>query len=748
MVLKLRDLPRGYGKRIVHKKNEFLIIGSNWRALDDSESPESLVFYDSDMEHYLEATKLETKLDGTTTLHYQTKKLTMKIFTDSEQDYDQNLLNAYNIPERLTDKSQLYEIGPVLPLRFLSVVSDSEGHRIWKKIAEPGIDKGDFEIQDEYLDGITSVVKGTTYTAMKNQLNKQFSIYDDLGKIFVVEARDFKTENSGPLLKTDFVGKQNPVVMILADNVPVEALGFYGLIPFDSEELIVDSDTNLVYHHNVISKDSEIFAFTISDKIKYEELRFKYFRDSGDSELLFDDVSLIDKITTLIPQTILTHDSDIVVTSFTTYHEDDEPWKVFNDSENDGFKAELGVQSGFIGAVVNDETRIYKLDRVIIQNDEATIANNRPCDFRIEQYVLDSDKWYTIDTVKGFDGYTYNRAFDSDSETYADGYRVVFEQGQPDFDSDYNSLEVKRIQFQTTALKKNAYPGGKGFFVTEPDSDFYFNLYESETELYGFFAGAGGGGGGGDNGGGGWGGASTNIDRLVLPPGRYKIRIGAGGIGAINSENVAQFIPPGEDGGDTVLTDVTRGKDIVIAQGGPGGWSSWRDPNNGLEVHADSEARFAEMVHATVIVDSDYVREYRAQDGLQGGRGGTDLPGDRGGFQFGDSRPLEFGRPSGGYRDRIKTYDDAVTYLDSEDSFGSGGGGTPWGELFPAANSGGRNAGSPLGGQGPDGTPNRGGGGAGGDFNVRSINGVNEFRYWPGGNGGSGYAFLIFELNK
>lgn len=745
MPFTLRNLPRGYGKRIVYRKSDFLRNGKNWRALDDSESPEYLVYYDSELDHYMEAVRLETKNLGNQITDYQTKKLTIKLFDDSELDYefDQELFNAYNIPEKFTDKSELYLIGPVLPLNFLTVIEDSEGARIWKKIDEPGIDKGDFEIKGPTLDKITSIRSAEIYGAMENQIDKQFNSFKEEGKIYFVKAENFIAERDTPILKGKFKGYEGAVVSVEADSESYKILNFFGLIEFDSETLHVDSDidSELIFHSRVVSADSEVFAFMITDEKVFQDVRIHYSRTSGDSERKFVDLSVLYESDFTIPNVPLNNDSEIVLTSFTTWHEDDEPWKVFNDSDNDGFKAALGVQSGMIGIYTDDLQRRYKLTRVIMENNLSTVANNRPREFKIERYSRDSEAWYLVHWESDFDGYTFNKQFSADSELFGDGFRIVVLSCQPDFDSDYNALEIKQLTFQTERIEYNVNRFGRGFFVEKADSEFFFLLNESET-VFGFVAGAGGGGGGGDNGSGGWGGASANIDNLVLPPGIYSMKVGKGGDGAPNSQNVPQYIPPGGNGGDTILRDVTRGKNIILAEGGLGGFSSWRDPNNNQEVHADSEARYAEMVRSTVIVDSDYNMEYRALDGLAGGRGGG--PGDIYGSQYGESRPVD-----GGYRQHIKTFVNSITFDDSERAFGSGGGGTSWNRL-PLDNTGGENAGSPVSGTGKlwDPVPNCGGGGAGGDYYGRYINGVNTFDYWPGSNGGSGYAFLVFKSNK
>ena len=368
-----RTLARGYGKQIVHNKEEFLAVGNNWRSLLDSE-PERIVYFDSDMNYYLEAIKIANSA-GQHILEYQTRKLTYKQFLDSEQDFNQSLFNGYDIPEIFEDKSQLYNIGPVLPLRFLTVVIDSEGASTWKKIDEPGIDKGDYEVKKQLLGEPTQLKEGKSFTGFKNQINLQnFDMEDFVGQVVVINAENFVVDSDRFVFSDEFqggdTGRQSGVVQITDEGRDVEAIQFLNLIEQDSEEAYVDSD--IKFHYGVVSRDSDNIGFVLDNTVGSRRLKFRYLQPGYDSEIYIQDFTHKDFVPVTFPRELYLADSDSFVTSFTTWHGDEEPWNVFNDSDNDGFKAPLGVQSGYIGLITDDPLYRYKLDRLIIENKPAT----------------------------------------------------------------------------------------------------------------------------------------------------------------------------------------------------------------------------------------------------------------------------------------------------------------------------------------------------------------------------------------
>ena len=727
-----RDLARGYGKRIVYQKDEFLLVGRNWRALDDSE-PEYFIYFDSDMNHYMEGVKTETRSLGRTITDYTTRKLTIKQFVDSEQDYDQDLLNAYDIPEIFTDKSQLYDIGPTLPLNFIVVILDSEGARTWKKIAEPGIDAGDYDIRPQLLRRITGLETAIAYSSVENQLNQNPFTFDKyIGSMVLVTARDFKVDSNGILTTPGFEGKESAVVVITKDGKYIETQGFTNLSA-DSELVYRDSENDIVYYYNIIARDSDRLGFILRDSDTPAGMKFRYIKQGADSEIIVQDSSF-HKLTPInFPREFYLGDSESFDTSFTTWHEDAEPWNVFNDSDNDGFKASLGVQSGYISLVTDDDFYRYKLDRVIIQNNLSTIAFNRPADFRIEMYSLVTGSWRTIHTVRGFDGYTYNHAFSPDSDTYGHGFKVVFEGCQPGFDSDYNSLEVKKMIFETTRGERNVTKFGKGIFVTDPDSDYLFTLEDSE-EFFGFVQGGGGGGGGGFVGKGGSGGASVDIPTLKLPPGTYSLRCGKGGQGAPAriSDTSREYVPRAESGGGTIIYDVTNNKKIIEAEGGLGGFSGYVDSDGNSVYGSIGPEGFAKVfIDSDYLVSSDVELEYIKYQSFYGGASAH--PGNPSG-QYGPKRT----RLPGFLGEYI--YVDKFTHRYEEFGYGSGGDGgssAGYNRLDPARAA-------AVGSGTPSTDPNirnaadnRGAGGAGG----MKIDGA----WQPGGNGGSGYVYLIFK---
>jgi len=548
---------------------------------------------------------------------------------------------------------------------------------------------------------------------MDNQLNPASTVFNLTlrtgvrivlyGENIIYPVRNFSITHG------EFIRRICPIVQIIENDselkqdftfknaTKIDSEGFFHFVrSFDSEYLLLDREGDT----------------TIENVTNY---KIRYVTQAGDSEIQVEDGFYINPVPVTYPQTALHEDSDIVeyvspITGPQTgFHPDHEPWKVFSDSDNEGYKASLGVQEAIIG--INKDSdfnglKLLSLKKARFSNTPAVLAPNRPYNFRIQTYnPLRTPQWQIVHTELGFDGYTFEKEFGPDSEQICTWVRFVFDQCQPDFDPAVNALEVKSIKFEFDETTINVDKKRRSFFVTQPDTTYLFRLVDSEV-ITGLFAGSGGGGGGGSYGAGGGGGSSVLVNRLELKPGLYSITVGSGGIGGTGGVSANS---PGGTGTTTILRDEDNSRNIIEIFGGTGGDAGYQQP---LGTFIDPD-----FFGTTGAVNID-TTNYQIVSASFPGADGSFLNGIQG-------TNLAF-----------NTYNSATDINSLSDTFGSGGAGEQT-HTGPTG-TGATNAGHPsavLAVRNAD--DNRGGGGGGSIFTSNNASG--------GGDGGSGYAYITFK---
>lgn len=705
------DLYRGYGKKFVFRKNDLFGIDRNWRSLEESD-PDYLIYYDSDNGYFYEAVKIEKSTLGNVLSEYQTRKITYRYLFDSEGTHEQDLMNGYNLPGKFDDQDKLYEVGFLLPFTTVVIVDDSDGPRMFRKRAEPGDQKEDYDRYRINNEPIARLTKAEASFIMDNQINPASTVFDFLsrtgvrivlyGENIIYPVRNFSITHG------EFYNRQCPILQVIENDselrqgftfknaTKIDSEGFYQSVrSFDSEYLLLDIET----------------TNTAIETINNYKIR--YATQAGDSEIVVTDGFYNKPVDVTYPKTPLHEDSDIVEAvipgTAPAYHPDHEPWRVFSDSDNNGFKAQLGVDNGIIG--INKENdfqgnKTLYLKKATFKNTPAVLAPNRPYNFRIQTFEPNrTPDWQIVHTELGFTGYNFTKVFGDDSEQRCTRVRFVFDACQPNFDPAVNALEVSSIKFDFEERTIQNDKKRRSFFVTQPDTTYKFKLIDSET-VTGFFAGAGGGGGGGSYGAGGGGGSTVLLTKLELKPGEYSITVGSGGIGGTGGVTSNS---PGGTGATTTLRDETNSRNIIEIFGGTGGDAGYQQP---LGTFIDPD-----FFGTTGAVNVD-TTNYQIESTSFNGADGSFLNGVQG---------INFA---------INTYNSATDINSLSDMFGSGGAGeqTHTGPTGTAA----QNAGRPspvLDVRNAD--DNRGGGGGGSIFTSNNASG--------GGQGGSGYAYITFK---
>lgn len=717
------NLRRGFGRKIIYRKEDIFLISRNWKSLEDSE-PDYLYYWDSDNGFYHEAVKIETASEGLVPEDYNVRKLSYRYFNASDSDFDQDLLNGYEIPASFDSKEKVYEIGHIVPISEAVIINDSEGGRIWQKQSGFGVQKSDFKIREFANEGSPNLSTATAQYTLDYQLNTNFDLTQYTGfrlSLFGEELIDNKVDSERIFTHGEFNGKIGPVVQIInrETNTLISVESFQNAIVTSTAG--VGSENT---YTNVVSEDSDSIIMNMGgDLPNFDGYNARFARQSGDSEVEIISELYINPKPVQYPKTPANADSDIfeAITldgNSLQHHENNEPWKVFSDSDNEGFKALLGVASAVIGINKDSdfaELKTLSLKRAHFRNPLATPAPNRPYNFRIQTYdPKRSPNWQIIHTETEFTGYNFTKTFDSDSEQFCSRVRFIFDDCQPNFDSDVNALEVSKIEFEFEEYDVNIGRKNISFFVDNPGIEYTFKIIDSDIVDVRLVSG-GGGGGGGSAGAGGCGGSTVVAEDVALLPGTYAIRSGAGGL-------------PGQDGGESYFRDVTRDKKLVSVSGSTAGGAG--DTNN-WSTHGGTPG--------DLTYDSEVVGSIKSWIPGQPGGLGAQLNLVNGFFV---ATPGEDGGE--GTTLRFRSFDTATTVKDSEHVFGSGGGGGGYygGSGTPAAahGVGGTNAGDGIG-PSKNGVDGYGGGGGG----TRRINNL----YLEGaGEGGNGYAYITFAGNK
>jgi len=726
--MSLASLKAAYGLRPIYKSFYEASVSARLHAgLDDSENAVYFVYFDSDTHYYFEAVKYLTGEPGILKSDYRIKKMTYRAFDNEDSEADQNLLNAFGMPNKFDSEGALYQVGPIRALRSLTLVGDSDYSEIWLKESHPGTQRSDYIVYPNYRPESPKLDSGYLAFHIQNQINDNFKITDHNATfLYAVQGNGFITDSEGrEFFHTQFKGRRhNAVALMDGAGNHLKINNIRTSSQYDSEVI-----NGKLWYTGVLNRTDSDFKMdsTVSSKI----VKFRHVTESHDSEIFLDTSGIVSSTVQQFPQ-VWDRDSDKLVTSFTDSDTDGTQyaWKVFNDSDNDGFKARNGLQRGHIGAFDSIyEARRFVLRALSIENTDASVYQNIPYDFDVEAYNLYTDTWRVVDQVRGNRDISFYKDYSylDDSDTKAQGYRINVLSCQPEFDSEINGLEIKSLRFTIEEQFLKASLTGRGFFVTETDSEYSFTILE-ETLASGLFLGGGGGGGGGRSGSGGGGGGTVVFDRLKLPAGTYRFKVGKGGTGGAAYNGTLGQQPNGTYGEDTTLVRVNDGTEVVFAKGGDGGPGDFAvDTNDSNRRYYDSEP-------------------FGGQGGIASGYSYVSLTvhqGANGGWQDSDDRDVSVHGKEGTTIPR-SFYVDPQYFGTSDQVLGSGGasGALP---ISGDAPTGGTNAGQHGGflivdANARNALPTFGGGGAGA-YRWDAY----PPQYQPGGSGGSGWAYLIFE---
>ena len=710
-----QNLRKAYAKPLVFKsftevKNiaRFLSVKGCYEGDSDI-----VMFFDSEDHMIYRCERVNVNIDSD--LAYKTSKV---VYVDWNLDFTSlsyDLINGYGLGNYFEDKSQIYKDASFVFPSQRYILLDSEGTSVWRpKVSGAGNDKTDFFISPGYKFPYSRLDRVQRRTNFPNQINENFDLFRPEGHAIIATGRNFITDSEDRrFYHTDFKGERPPLVWTRgSNNVNVS---IYGWMSTDSDSLIQSKIASTykcygIYAGKAFTPTPTSLVIGVTPLSRTRDYYFHYMTEHTDSERLVEPEDLRANATDSdFPSQYLTDSDSRVVTSFTTWDGTEAPWKVFNDSENSGFKAMLGVQSGYIGwREPLTKGFQYNLNYVEVRNTLATSANNRPYNFNIE--MMDRyGVWTVIQQVRNFTSYVYSHTFDSDYIGH--GFRVNVLACQPGFNPAINALEIKQIKFKVRREYPDVYRAGHGIFVTNQATDYTFQTGDSDIEVSGLLI--GGGGGGGDNnsntdpyGAGGGGGGAIKIHSLILPKNRtYTIR--AGRSGNVNT-----------DGSNTYIFDVTNNRSILVAVGGTrGGTASFPTTANGV-------------AGGLTTADSDnYVFTVTRLNGAKGGNGYASGSNGQAG--------------SAGHKIVLKQYihSQQINDITNTDICSGGGGGA---NGTPSLNYNGGAAGGASAGRGAGwsqtstaGAANRGGGGGG--------SGDSSGGRRAASAGGSGYAYLIFK---
>lgn len=729
------NLRRGFGRKLIYRKEEIFALSRNWKSLEDSE-PDYLYYWDSDNGFYHEAVKIETRSEGLVPEDYNIRKISYRYFVGTaDLDVPQEVLNGYEIPAIVDSKEKVYEIGHILPVGGVVVVRDSDGTRIWQKASGSGSQKTDFSIRELIIEPKPNLKEAKAQYTLNHQRNQNFSMTDYTGfrlTLLGEELVDNKVTGFRYITHGDFKNLVGPVVQIYnpttGDVVDVES--FAGATVNSS---VINGGT--VYQF-IRDHDSDGLIMNMGSNLpNFSGYVVRFARQSGDSEVNITSDLFINPKEVQYPKTPATGDSDIIEAiipgTFPQWHPNNEPWRAFSDSDNDGFKASTGTDNGIIGINKNNDfgdLKILTLKRAHFRNPLATPAPNRPYNFRIQTFnPKRNPQWQIIHTESQFKGYSFTKYFDSEDCTRV---RFVFDACQPEFNPAVNALEVGKIEFDFEEKEINIGRKNVSFFVANPETDYTFTITDSELVDVHLVSG-GGGGGGGYAGAGGCGGSSVIAENVTLLPGTYALRCGAGGAAGPkgpDNEGGHNATAQAPSGGASYLRDVTRNKWVVHVGGSEGGDGTFlSSAGNLITQYSTTGGNPGELTF-----DSELVGNIsRWNPGQPGGLGAT-----YSNFNYTNAQ-----NGGEGSSFRFKYFSSATNSPSlSNGVFGSGGGGG--GYFQGAIGTGGTNAGTPSPTAGVRNADDGYAGGGGGGWRPNST-----ITYAPG-SGGDGYAYITFVGNK
>ena len=715
------NLRRAYSRRYIFKSwEEVYKLDDHLHSKDLGFDSDLILVFDSDDHMIYRAEKTPTG--------WETSKVSYKFFDGGwleDSDIDPDLAAAYGLKYYFTDKSDIYNQGLFaanVDKGHKFFLFDSEGPRVWTPNLTYGTQRSHFDSDRVYIYPYTRLNTATYGYGWRNWRNEDADPLAFQDYIIKVTGSDFVNQNSQHattrnIRHADFAGEGSPNLWVKdSDGANVV---FNNLETIDDNYATQQSKIaaavkcNGNYVERAINEDSELIYLSTASLDKSKKYQFHYLTEFGDSEINIESSFTLNSVDSdLVP--VLSADSPLIVHNFTNFDNKEEPWRVFDDSDNFGFKAQLGVQTGHLGyapSLVGNDSQHYRLKQVIIANTPATDPNNRPYDFNIEGKTA-LGAWEIIEQVRGFDGFTYNNTWDSEYVYY--GFRVDFLACQPGFNNAENALEIKQMQFVINTETYNIFRGNRGIVIDQWDTTYTFTLYDSE-HVEGLFVGGGGGGGGGIAGGGGAGAGTVEITDLVLPAGTYEIRVGGRGQGGGSYTGIrAKNTQDGTNGGNTYLRDVNNNRNIIFCNGGTGG-------DDAQETSANNYVYSSSVPGGTATFDNtNYTITATARQGRDGPRGanGTNAAGVDG---------------ADGYSLTFHRYTDSRNMSEQFNTFASSGGGGGTGTA--ADGNGGVNAGDAVAGDIAIDIYGCGGGGSG--F------GGGSFK--PGTRGSTGFAYLVFK---
>jgi len=732
------NLRRGFGRKLIYRKEDIFTLSRNWKSLEDSE-PDYLYYWDSDNGFYHEAVKIETRSEGLVPEDYNIRKISYRYFEETEPNFGQDLLNAYEVPAIVDSKQKVYDIGHIIPNGGVVVVKDSEGGRIWQKQSGFGSQKSDFKVREYVIEPKPNLSAAKAQYTLDYQRDTNFSMSAYTGfRLTLVgeELVDNKPDSERIITHGDFNGLTGPVLQILdpVTGTLISAESFNNTFA----DAPLGSGGGGVTYSNVRSDDSDAIIMSMGANLPdFNGYVVRFARQSGDSEVDITSDLYINPKKVQYPKTPATGDSDIIEAiipgTFPQWHPNNEPWRAFSDSDNDGFKARTGTDNGIIGINKDSdfgELKLLYLKRAHFRNPLATPAPNRPYNFRIQTYNPQrTPAWQIIHTETQFTGYNFTKIFDSDSEQPCTRVRFVFDACQPNFDPAVNALEVGKIEFEFEETDINIGRKNISFFVENPEVDYTFKLTDSEIVDVHLVSG-GGGGGGGYAGAGGCGGSSVIAENVTLLPGTYALRCGGGGAAGPkgpDNEGGHNATAQAPSGGASYLRDVTRNKWVVHVGGSEGGDGTFlSSAGNLITQYSTTGGNPGELTF-----DSELVGNIsRWNPGQPGGLGAT-----YSNFNYTNAQ-----NGGEGSSFRFKYFDTSTSADVRNGVYGSGGGGG--GYFQGAIGTGGTNAGTPSPTASVRNADDGYAGGGGGGWRPNST-----ITYAPG-SGGDGYAYITFVGNK
>ena len=384
------SLRRGYGLKFIYKGFDDAKHSIPFMRKVDSFSPDTIFVRDSDT-HLI----YETQLDSDNTF-IRKSKAAYDWFGVTGNVYDQDLINGWGVPNFIVGDSDLLTDGRVLRDSDDSEIGviffkDSENAEWFtvKRRKETNGGSLPHYIKRRYVYPSPRITNVESGLFLNNQQNTDFNMFDTSGSGIIIEGTDLvSTIDSRKITHLDYTN--NTAILWVHDgsrNKDIQIV--YNNTTYDSEITRFDSEDRCygeVYTGVITGGDSDLLFSTTQAIDSPGTLFVRMITEFTDSEVAFQAGVTDSELPFFHPVFYSDSDQDSDTNFVTNFVSPEEPaWRVFGDSDNIGFKAAPGVESGFIGYRIQEETiNKYVLKNVLIQNTPATEPAQRPYDFDIE----------------------------------------------------------------------------------------------------------------------------------------------------------------------------------------------------------------------------------------------------------------------------------------------------------------------------------------------------------------------------